>query len=274
MKLFISKVVGLFPTQFKIYIAEILEKLVNLIRNSYFPAEQRLIEKAIVNSNAGKYKEAERNLQEAAMIYPNDPRIAPHLGRIRFLHSRSTNIAAQKETKNMLEVMNAMKQEIESNLIYVPGEFWGIVGKYHLQLLEKYGIENFKRTVSHHYQNWFMVTQDDPQVRELFKTWPTNFTIEPWLNTIEIPDNVGMHTTWNFDKPTYPLAFANQREIYRIAVGLLWEFVNGKDKFNILSQLTESEIGNPIRIWRKGSLISSDLAHSVRERNILLEDVK
>jgi hypothetical protein len=52
---------------------------------------------------------------------------------------------------------------------------------------------------------------------------------------------------------------------------LLWKFAKTIDSFNILEQLTESEIGNPIRIWRKGNLISSDIAHSIWERNMLLE---
>lgn len=36
----------------------------------------------------------------------------------------------------------------------------------------------------------------------------------------------------------------------------------------------ESAIGNPIRIWRHDRLISSDLAHSVRERNLFLRALK
>jgi len=69
------------------------------------------------------------------------------------------------------------------------------------------------------------------------------------------------------------LAYPEDREVYRIAVGLLWERVRATDLFNILDSLEESEIGNPIRIWRKGKLISSDIAHSVRERNMLLESL-
>ena len=71
--------------------------------------------------------------------------------------------------------------------------------------------------------------------------------------------------------PAYPLANAHQRETYRVAVGLLWEYVLSTDRFGVLETLTESEIGNPVRIWRNGKLVSSDLAHSVRERNMLLE---
>jgi len=231
---------------------------------------EHLIDHSISASNSGKYEEAERSLRQAAMLHPSDPRIAPHLGRVRFLQSRSADVAAQNQTQSMLAAINLMNREIESGPIYVPSTFWNTHGKFHLQLLERYGIENFKRTVSHHYQNYYMISRQEAQVRQLFNTWPTNFAIEPWFNTIEIPNHVGLHSSLSFENPTNPLAFAEQREIYRVAVGLLWEFVKSTDTSNVLDQLTESEIGSPIRIWRKGSLISSDLAHSVRERNMLL----
>jgi putative sugar O-methyltransferase len=271
MKYFISHAVRLLPGRLRRYIATQIEN----VENNYDPILKarikHLIEHAISASNSGDYMEAERILMQAAMLSPGDPQIAPHISRVRFLQIRSADAVAQKQTKSMLTAINSMNHEVESLPIYVPGKFWRNVGKFHIQLLERYGIENFKRTVSHHYQNWYMCSQDDPQVRQLFKTWPTHCSIKPWFNIIEIPDHVGLHLSMNFENPTNPLASANQREIYRIAVGLLWEYVKNTDSFNILEKQTESEIGNPIRIWRNGRLISSDIAHSVRERNMLLE---
>ncbi len=233
-----------------------------------------LIGQAISASNSSDYTAAELHLHEAALLDPSNQQIAPHLGRIRLLKSRSTDVAAQEQNRTMRKTISSMNRELESNNpIYIPSEYWNTFGKFHFQLLERYGIENFKRTVSHNYQNWYMVSRDDPQVRQLFKTWPMHFSIQPWFNTIEVPDHVGLHTSLTFDDATYPLADAEKREIYRVAVGLLWEFINSTDNFNVLRQLRESEIGNPVRIWRKGRLISSDIAHSVRERNMLLENL-
>lgn len=269
----IRQAIGLIPIRLRRYIFDVIH-LENL-ENMYDPALQarvnHLIDHAISSSNADDYAEAERSLLQAAVLYPSDPRIAPHLGRVRFLKSRSADTLVQSQTQSMLTTINLMNHEIESRPIYVPSKFWSTVGNFHVQVLERYGIENFKRTVSHHYQNWYMISQEDSQVRQLFKTWPTHLAIEPWFNIIEIPDHVGLHPSLNFENPINPLASTGPREIYRVAVGLLWEFVNKTDSFNVLRQLTESEIGNPIRIWRKGRLISSDLAHSVRERNMLLE---
>ena len=267
LKYCICKVVGLLPVRLRPYTAIQLKHLANIVENMNAPSIQR----AISASNSGDYEEAERCLLQAAIRNPNDSQIAPHLGRVRFLQTRSADVKAQSQTQSMLVAINSMNREIESHPIYVPGEFWNTVGKFHVQILERYGIENFKRTVSHHYQNWFMCSQYDPQVRQLFQTWPTHFATEPWFNIIEIPDHIGLCPDNDFKTPSYPLADAENREIYRVAVGLLWEFVKNTDSFNVLEQLTESEIGNPIRIWRKCHLISSDIAHSVRERNMLLE---
>lgn len=273
VKYLIRSAIRRMPIRLRRYVSD------EIRTESYYSSDEQkkikyLIGQAISASNSGDYKAAESHLRSAALLDPGNQQIAPHLGRVRLLKHRSVDGAAQEQNRAMRETISLMNRELESNNpIYIPSEFWDTFGKFHIQLLEQYGIENFKRTVSHNYQNWYMVSKDDPQVRQLYKTWLTHFASEPWFNTIEVPDHVGLHTSLTFDDPTYPLADAEKREIYRVAVGLLWEFVNNTDNFNVLTQLSESEIGNPLRIWRKGHLISSDIAHSVRERNMLLENI-
>lgn len=254
--------------------------LFNELRHARYstPAEQKKINdlfgKAISASRSGHFDTAESCLREATCLDPTHPQIAPHLERIRFLKKRSEDPASHEQNRRMMETIRAMNFELESgNPIYIPSEFWRVHGRYHLELLESYGIENFKRTVSHYYQNWLMIYLHDPQVRRIFATWPSHFDCSPWFARIEVPSHVGFHPSFNFDECTYPLADADRREIYRLAVSLLWEYVKRNDKFNIMSQLSESEIGNPIRIWREGRLISSDIAHSVRERNMILDNL-
>ncbi len=270
MKYCVRKFIAGLPSSLRKYIFDEIQS-VNYSNFSLRKEIQHRIGQAISASNLDDFDVAESCLLESAKLDPCNLEIAPHLGRIRFLKSRSLDRAAQERNRTMLEAIESMNRELESgDPVYIPSEFWRTFGKFHIQLLERYGIENFKRTVSHNYQNWFMVSRDDPQVRHLFETWTKHFSTEPWFVTIEVPDHVGLHTSLAFDDPTYPLAFAEKREIYRIAVGLLWEFVNNTDSFNVLNQLTELEVGNPIRIRRKDRLISSDIAHSVRERNMLL----
>ena len=197
---------------------------------------------------------------------------------MRYLKQRSLSAEAKAQTGEMLATIGAMNKELRSKPVYSLEPKWQIGVDIQIQLLTEYGVENFKRTVSHGYQNFVMSSFYDPQVIQLLKTMQTHFTEEPWFNTIETPDHVGIHdriydddVEKHFDNPTYKLANPEDREIYRLAVGLLWEQVLATDSFNILKNLEESEIGNPMRIWRKGKLISSDLAHSVRERNMLMK---
>jgi putative sugar O-methyltransferase len=234
-----------------------------------------LIDAAVIALNAGDFVLAEEKLRQAAVVKPYDARIAQHLGATRFLKHRAADPVAQASIAEMHKIIGAMNVELTRNPLYTPGEFWSGIGKFHVDLLERYGVENFKRTVAHHYQNWFMDSLRDVQVQELLKLWPTHFATEPWTNIMEVPNNVGMPRRLDdgFCDPQYRHADPEGREIYRIAVGLLWEYVKGLPSSMPLDDLTESDIGNPVRIWRNGKSISSDIAHSFRERNILLDNI-
>jgi putative sugar O-methyltransferase len=235
--------------------------------------EDDLIDQAASLAHAARFEEALAALDQAASINPGNPRLDPHLGRIRYLISRSLAPNVPAETSAMLASMAAMDQQLKTNPLYVPSEFWSSHGKFHIALLTTYGIENFKRTVSHNYQNWLMTSWDDPQVQRLLQTWADQPRVEPFVNAIETPDHVGYHPRQDFVRPEYPLASRNEREVYRLAVGLLWERVLHTDTYGILATLEELEVGNPVRIWRHGRPISSDLAHSVRERNLLFQNL-
>jgi len=191
----------------------------------------------------------------------------PHIARLRLLAARAKDPSAAAERETMEATVARMNAELARNPLYTAGEFWSYHGSHHLQLLRIYGTENFKRTVSHNYQNWLIVTLDDPQLRAMLAQWPRIGSVEPLLNEIEAPSHAGYHTQ-DFE---YLLADPARLAVYKLAVGLIWEYVLQGDKSGFLEQLEELEIGNPIRIARRGRLISSDLAHSLRERNMMLD---
>ena len=268
------------PVRLKRYLLSILSTDPGLIEKTKQATDSGLIEKtkqtndlvleARAYVDAGNEDQAEEILLQALPLDPAS--VAPHLSRVRFMKDRRASSLAKTADAELRASIAAMEDEIRRDALYVPSEFWHTTGKFHKKWLADYGIENFKRTVSHNYQNWMMVTDADPQVRQLLALWPKHKSHQPWLNAIEAPDQVGCQfSSPAFPFPAYPIANAQQRETYRVAVGLLWEYVLSTDKFGTLETLTESEIGNPVRIWRKGKLISSDLAHSVRERNMLLK---
>lgn len=217
----------------------------------------------------GNYDKAIQLLEQKIKIGVNDSQIFLYLRLVKFLKKRAEDPKIIEQTQEMIDQIEIMDKEIKSKEIYIPGDFWNKTGKHHLDLLKQYGVENFKRTVSHHYQNWFMTNLNEPQVQQIHALWHEHKSLEPWVNTIETPDHIGFNADLTY--PSYPLANIQAREVYSRAASLLWEYVNHTDEFDILESLEEIETGNPLRIWRKGKLISSDLAHSVRERNKLFK---
>ena len=275
IKIAVRFLINRLPVRFKRYLLSILSTDSGLNASQPpgmekpKPAHELVLE-ALGYVEAGNERQAEEILLEALPLDPAS--VAPHLSRVRFIKDRRASPVAKTADAELRASVAAMADEIRHDALYVPGEFWQTVGKFNDKLLADYGIENFKRTLSHNYQNWMMAAEDDPQVRQLLALWPQHKSHQPWLNAIEAPDHVGSPCDYRaLAFPAYPLANAHQRETYRVAVGLLWEYVLSTDRFGVLETLTESEIGNPVRIWRNGKLISSDLAHSVRERNMLLE---
>ncbi|MEJ0070437.1 MAG: putative sugar O-methyltransferase [Pseudomonadota bacterium] len=192
---------------------------------------------------------------------------APYIARLRFLLARAQDPATGAECIALDAAITQMNAELARNPLYSASEYWVDHGGRHRALLLNYGMANFKRTVSHNYQNWLIVTQSDPQLQAMLAQWPRYGSAEPWSNEIETPSHVGYH----YGDSEYPLVDPARREIYKLAIGLIWEYVLVNDKSGLLQGLEESEIGNPIRITRQGRLISSDLAHSLRERNLLLD---
>jgi hypothetical protein len=62
-----------------------------------------------------------------------------------------------------------------------------------------------------------------------------------------------------------------EKLLYKLFVGFLWELTCSVDKTGLTLNLQEPLVGNPIRILRKGKLISQDLANSIREYSTMLE---
>ncbi|MBV8165541.1 MAG: hypothetical protein JO021_02035, partial [Alphaproteobacteria bacterium] len=191
----------------------------------------------------------------------------PHLGRLRVLAQRARDPATRAATTELETTVAAMLAELARQPLYTASEFWSYHGNHHLLLLRLYGLEHFKRTVGHIYQNWMITAFDDPQLRTMLAQWPVHNSREPLRNAVERPSHAGYHT----EKFEYALADPDNLAVYALAVSLIWEFVRHHDRSGLMDRLDEPELGNPIGIRRNGRLISSDLAHSVRERNLLLD---
>jgi putative sugar O-methyltransferase len=189
------------------------------------------------------------------------------LARMIKMDARARSDTTKKELAERATFLAAARATLDRDPFFKPSVFWTDVAAKHEQMLDRFGIENFKRTVGHNYQNWLIVEADDPQwigLREIWKNEPSD---QPLLNTVENVDDVGF--IWDEATPTYALSIPARMAIYRLSVGILWELALARDPFGFLAGFEESTIGNPIRLRRNGILISQDAAHSSRELNTL-----
>ena len=194
IKIAVRFLINPLPVRFKRYLLSILSTDSGLNASQPPGIEKtkqahELVLEALGYVDAGNEHQAEEILLQALPLDPAS--VAPHLSRVRFMKDRRASPLAKTADAELRASVAAMEDEIRRDALYVPGEFWHTIGKFNDKLLADYGIENFKRTVSHNYQNWMMATEDDPQVRQLLALWPQHKSHQPWLNAIEAPDHVG-----------------------------------------------------------------------------------
>jgi putative sugar O-methyltransferase len=165
--------------------------------------------------------------------------------------------------ENLDNVSAQMMAELQQDERFLPSAFWRDINDKNVAMLEADGLENFKRTVSQNYFNW-MVDRQSPMFQRAYQDWRGHKTIWPWLTRIEKDIAVRLITgSVTMD--------AEQRRVYRLFVGFLWQIMLRTDKYGLHRQLTEPAIGNPIKIWRGTKIITQDLANSIIEANVIVE---
>jgi putative sugar O-methyltransferase len=173
------------------------------------------------------------------------------------MHSDDSDLAA---------IIEEMYQGVATGPdIYRPGRFWHELMAANREMLSTGGIANFKRTVSNNYYNWLVTSLRDGQVRRAVRGWLQRPTLAPLLNHLEGPAT-DLRTTDREGSFTLSRA-ASWR--YKLFVGAIWETARRGDTQGLTERLSEPELGNPIRIRRRGRLISQDLANSILELNFV-----
>jgi len=155
-----------------------------------------------------------------------------------------------------------------SSELYRPSHFWDHYGRQNALMLAEHGFENLKRTLAQNYYNWLVTSFDNNQLCNVLRYWRGHPTVRPLLNRIE--PITALHATSGEERRVIHFG-PKERFLYKLFVGCLWELALATDRTGIAAGIQEPLIGNPIRIWRKGRLISQDLANSVREYNSMLE---
>ncbi len=162
-------------------------------------------------------------------------------------------------------MLDAVNKELASVPEVTPSRFWVSHASKHVDWLVRFGMHNFKRTVAHNYYNWLTLSLHDKQIRRLVELWPMHGSSEALADTMEDLSNP--------DNMPYIEEFLNvdAQRFYKLGVSLLWDYTLFTDHHGLLRRMAEPVTGNPLRITRRGRLLSQDLAHSVRERNLILD---
>jgi putative sugar O-methyltransferase len=226
---------------------------------------------------------------------------AGHLELVRFIHQNGGDISARDNeplrraaagehstvvqylhkagaATNLLTptgrlAIEQMKQELRAApTLDQPSAFWADMGEVNERVLGWSGEGNFKRTLNQNYFNFVPTAPDDARMTRMRRLalHCRNNASEQYV--VEDPDRDP--TSWMTFYPDYYIFKepdrAMRRELYREYLELMYRYAMERDNSGLIATLEEPKLGNPIRAYRNGKLISQDLVNSVRERNSIL----
>lgn len=173
--------------------------------------------------------------------------------------------ATAPDIAQFYSLLDAINRDLATVPAVMPSKFWVSHANQHVEFLVKFGLINFKRTVAHNYYNGLTLNLQDKQIRRLLELWPEHGSSEALADEMEdlgLPGNIPVVQAFRS---------ADAQRFYRLGVSLLWDYTLQTDHHGVLRRIAEPVTGNPLRITRRGRILSQDLAHSVRERNLILD---
>lgn len=162
--------------------------------------------------------------------------------------------------KEMFAYLSQGRQEVQ------PSKLWQALINTHIEKLNQYGYENFKRTLVRHYSAYVPFYLMNTQILFLITHLNPITTIRALYRSLTMPthDCFNWIDSASFNFITY----------------LLWFYTEKVDKDKLLDNFEEPILGNPPKIIYKNKLISQDLANSILEfksifdNNVSKNDIK
>ncbi len=142
--------------------------------------------------------------------------------------------------------------------LYRPSVFWERLIDRHIEELDRDGFANFKRTLALKYFSWDVLGIVRHQLTPVLWRW------------LRQPSSAPLFAELDGNRPTSGSSRAKTFNpaaalVYRTYVALLADLVADNDPLNLLSRLTEPELGNPFGVRYKGKWLSQDLCNSISE---------
>jgi putative sugar O-methyltransferase len=141
--------------------------------------------------------------------------------------------------------------------IYAPSTFWEQLVERHIEELETDGFENFKRTVNMKYFNWGVLGI----FRHLMVPTLTHWLKHPTLGPLaaHFPDHRASAG------PRSKSFNAGSAIVYKTYVALLADLLSASDPLDLLTRLSEPDVGHPFVVEHRGRRLSQDLCNSIHE---------
>ena len=160
----------------------------------------------------------------------------------------------ENEKTSLSYMMDTFKKAPQ---IYQASLFWQKLNEMHVEQLQRYGYENFKRTLNLRYFN-FLPAPMNVQVMNLVRYWiahPTFLIFKTRYSDNDISKyRDGIRSSLlRLYVPT----------LYKLFTSMQWWYTKGVDKENLLGRIEEPLEGNPFRIYHKDRLISQDVCNSI-----------
>lgn len=175
---------------------------------------------------------------------------------------------------------NQIMRSVTADDDVAPSRFWSKHLKHHLEMLKTQGIENFKRTVGHHYINFMSLDVHFDQFQSALRLWRFHNSKRP-LNVVS--RRPGADDGFKYSgEADYRLSRSEFWSAYVFMTALLYEYALLDDDIGILRLISERRIGNPLDIYlphpmacdshdgqNSSFLISQDISHISRELNYM-----
>jgi putative sugar O-methyltransferase len=198
-----------------------------------------------------------------------------HSQVVRYLHESGAGTRMLTDAARL--TIQGMKQELAAApVLYQPSKFWKEIGELNERILDWSGEANFKRTLNQNYFNFIPQASNDVHMiraRRLMRNLDQGV-----LNQVVMVDPDCDPESWISWYPPYFIFKepnrATKLQLYREYLASTFEYALQRDRSGLLTTVEEAELGNPLRVRRRGRLISQDVINSIRERNSILAGTK
>ena len=186
---------------------------------------------------------------------------------IKYLHENNKILCELSSEHNArLEIIN--QEILRSDPIYRPSQFWQLLGEAQKSHLRFSGEKNFKRNINQSYCHFIPKALDDLLMVHLKNVhYPVNVNA---VYVFKDPDNDP--NLWFSFYEDYQIFTENRelkKNLYCEFISKIYEYALHSSYGSVLYGLEEPELGNPIRIFRNGKLISQDLVTSAMEYGLV-----